>query len=140
MYFTVKNPRSHRKACATNYQKQAPTHKTKSNRTRPRVNIVEGDDFYRVLLAIPGIAKDAISIKVEEQTLTISSEISTALQEGEKYNHREFKVKGFTRNFTLAETADTDRIEAKVEHGILAVTIFKKAEAAKQAARTIDVG
>lgn len=139
MYFAVRNPRIYRKACGTNYQTQTPTNKAKTRGTRPRVNIVESDDYYRILMAIPGITKEAIHVKIEDETLTISSDVKVETQEGETYNHREFKVKGFTRSFALPETADTERIEAKVEHGILAVTIFKRAEAAKQAPRNIEI-
>lgn len=139
MYFAVKNPRSYRKACNTNNQTRAQITKSKQRSTRPSVNIVEGNDYYRILLAVPGIAKDSINVKMEDEVLTIASEANLKINEGEKYNHREFKVNSFSRSFVLPETADTERIEAKVENGILGVTIFKKAEAAKQAPRNINV-
>lgn len=139
MYFAVKSPKAYRSNCGTNYQNKAQARQPKQDASRPKVNIVEGEDYYRILLATPGIAKDAIKVKLEEEVLTISTEIKSALQEGEKYNHREFKVDGFSRDFSLPDTADTERIEAKVENGILAVTIFKKAEATKQAPRKIDI-
>ncbi len=139
MYFAVKSPKSYRNTCGTNYQTKARTQNTKTRVVRPKVNIVEGDNYYRILLATPGIAKDAIKVNLEDEVLTISAEIKVALQEGEKYNHQEFKVNGFSRDFSLPDTADTEKIEAKVENGILAVTISKKAEATKQAPRTIDV-
>lgn len=139
MYYAVRSPRAYRKVYSTNQNANRPTNGTKQNATRPRANVVEGDDYYRILLAVPGIAKSDIHVKVEDEVLHISSEANLNLNEGEKYNHREFKVNAFTRNFVLPETADATRIEAKVENGILGVTIYKKAEAVKQAPRNIDV-
>jgi HSP20 family protein len=62
--------------------------------------------------------------------LTVSgSRSAEERREGESYALYERQYGSFTRSFALPETADGERIDAKLENGVLTLTIAKKAQA-----------
>lgn len=96
----------------------------------PTVNIVENDDEFRVELAVPGLTKEDFIVKIDEDNnLQVAMEKKTEKQEGkenEKYLRREFSHAQFKQTMILPENVDIEKIEAKVENGILEITIPKK--------------
>ena len=112
------------------------------NGSQPAVNVKEDADGFTLAVAAPGYAKEEIEVKVDENVLTISSDKNeeTMEKEGEKFTRKEFKYASFKRTFTLPETADTTKIAANYENGILNVAIPKKEEAKPLPARTIEIG
>lgn len=99
----------------------------------PAVNISESDDKYDIELAAPGLKKEDFKINVENNVLTISAESkSEKKEENKKMTRQEFSYSSFTREFTLPETADTNKIVAKYKDGVLNIAISKKEEAKVQ--------
>lgn len=108
--------------------------------TLPKVNIVEDDNGFEVEVAAPGFDKKDFNINVEENVLTISSERKEEQkEEGKNYSRREFSYQSFSRSFTLPDSADADKIKAKYENGILAVSIPKKEEAKPRPPKSISI-
>lgn len=109
--------------------------------TVPAVNIKEGEKDFSLELAIPGFKKEDFNIEIDNDVLTISSEIKkeTEVKE-EKYTRREFSVSSFKRAFTLPETVDADSINASYVDGILKLTLPKRAEALPKPKRLIAIG
>ena len=60
--------------------------------------------------------------------------------EDKKYMRREFSYQSFMRSFTLPETVDPDRIEAKYEDGVLFLDIPKKEVAKTKPVKQIEIG
>ncbi|MDR2840100.1 MAG: Hsp20/alpha crystallin family protein [Paludibacter sp.] len=112
-----------------------------TNTTLPAVNIKEDESAFKVELAAPGIDKEDFKIELNANALKVSSEkkVESETAEGEFFTKREFSYQSFSRAFTLPQTADSDRIEANYEKGILTVTIPKKEDAKPKPARTIDI-
>jgi HSP20 family protein len=109
--------------------------------TLPAVNISENDDAFFVEVAAPGLKKEDFKVKLENDTLTISSERK---QEGvngnEKYSKREFSYQSFNRTFTLAENSvDGDKIKAAYTDGILKIALPKREEVKPKPAREIQI-
>ena len=73
--------------------------------------------------------------------LTVSSdkEIDHETKEGQQFSVREFSYQSFSRSFTLPNTADGEKIEARYEDGILRIIIPKKEEARPKPARNIAI-
>lgn len=112
-----------------------------NNRTSyvPAVNISESADAYHIEMAAPGLTKENIKLHVEDNVLTISSEMSKEDKQSDKrYAKREFSFNSFVRSFNLPDAADHNRIEAAYENGILNVDIGKREEA-KTVARQIEI-
>lgn len=93
----------------------------------PSVDISENDTEFTLLADIPGVDPKDIDISMEKGVLTIRGERSSEnIDEGENYRRVERQSGQFYRRFTLPDSADADKIEAKSEHGVLTVTIPKQ--------------
>jgi len=88
----------------------------------PSANILENNQGFELLLAIPGIQKEDVKISLEKNILNVSSEKETAkIDEDTRFTRREFVFGTFSRSFTLPDTIDTDKIS-----DFLAIVQFSK--------------
>lgn len=112
-----------------------------TNTTLPSVNIKESNEAFEVDVAAPGFSKDDFKIELNHDLLTVSSEkkVNQETKDGQEFTRREFSYQSFSRSFTLPNTADSEKIGAKYENGILRVTIPKKEEAKPKPKRQIDI-
>ena len=112
-----------------------------TNTTLPSVNIKENSDEFKVEVAAPGFEKGDFKLELNHDVLTISSEkqIENETKEDESYSKREFSYQSFTRSFTLPHSADSERIDASYNKGILYVSIPKKEEAKPKPSRMIEI-
>jgi len=95
---------------------------------KPAANVRENEKNYLLELALPGFSKEEITIKFEEDVLTVTAGHQPKEDEqGPKYTWNEFGYKSkYERSFQLPETLDADNIDAKFENGILLITLPKK--------------
>jgi HSP20 family protein len=91
----------------------------------PPVDIYENDSKAIVLKAeIPDVNREDISLKVENNTLTLSGRKQAEKDIKEQQYHRVERTFGsFSRTFTLPATVDTARIAAEYKNGVLSVTL-----------------
>lgn len=93
----------------------------------PSVDISENENAFTILADIPGVDPREIEISMEKGVLTIKGERhSENIEEKENYRRVERQSGQFYRRFTLPDSADADKIEAKSEHGVLRITIPKQ--------------
>jgi HSP20 family protein len=98
-------------------------------RTVPAVNISENDKEFVVELAAPGMKKTDFNINLERNVLSISSEMKNETKdEGRDFTRQEFSYQSFQRAFTLPESVDQEKVEAKYVDGVLKITLNKKEE------------
>jgi len=91
-----------------------------------KIDVREAENEYLVEAELPGIAKDEISIDVENENLCISvTREENVNQDGRNYIHRERRSSSMSRNIRLGD-AKLDAIKAKLDNGILTVTIPKR--------------
>ena len=106
----------------------------------PAVNITEQKNDYLVSLAAPGLKKEDFKIDVDGNMLTISSEKEETKEEKDKrFTRKEYNYSSFSRSFTLPEEINKEKIEAKYEDGVLKISLPRKEEAKKPAAKQIAV-
>ncbi|MCH2488785.1 MAG: Hsp20/alpha crystallin family protein [Flavobacteriales bacterium] len=106
----------------------------------PKVNISETDDAFTVALAAPGMKKDDFKIEIDNQVLSISSEMEQNEEtESDNFTRREFGYSSFQRSFTLPESVDSEKATASYEDGILKLELPKKEEAKKKPPRSISI-
>ena len=80
---------------------------------------------------LPGMSGDELDIQVTANNISISGERKIeAEEEGAKYHRRERDAGRFSRSIGLPGEIDSDKVEAKLDNGILNVVI-SKAEVAK---------
>jgi len=82
----------------------------------------EGDNFV-IDIDLPGVDPAGIDISVDRKVLTVRAERKRADREGVRYVVAERAVGAVTRQVFLSETLETDRLEARYEHGVLTLTI-----------------
>ena len=106
----------------------------------PSVNITENKDQYNVSLAVPGMKKDDFKIDVEGNILTISCEKDETKEENEKrYTRKEYSYSSFSRSFTLPDEVNREKIDARYEEGLLKISLPRKEEVKKFAAKQIAI-
>ncbi|MEU1535784.1 Hsp20/alpha crystallin family protein [Streptomyces fagopyri] len=99
----------------------------------------EGDE-YVVAFDVPGVTADAIDIDVERNMLTVKAERRTTATDGDvKMDLSERPLGVFSRQIMLADTLDTERIQADYDAGVLTLRI-PIAERAKPRKVSIGVG
>ncbi|MET7830583.1 Hsp20/alpha crystallin family protein [Streptomyces sp. NPDC005386] len=99
----------------------------------------EGDE-YVVAFDIPGVAEDALDIDVERNMLTVKVERRPAAKADDvKMELSERPMGVFSRQIVLADTLDTERIQADYDAGVLTLRI-PIAERAKPRKISIGVG
>ena len=106
----------------------------------PAVNITEQKDDYLVSLAAPGLKKEDFKIDVNGNMLTISSEKEESKEEKDKrFTRKEYNYSSFSRSFTLPEEINKEKIDARYEDGVLKISLPRREEAKKPAAKQIAV-
>ena len=95
----------------------------------PAVNIKEIDTGFELDLAAPGLKKEEFSLKVHDNTLTVSTKHEESKEETNdegKYTRKEFSFSSFSRSFNLPEDVDQENIQANYKEGVLKVFIPRK--------------
>lgn len=90
------------------------------------VNVKETETAFELAVAAPGLKKEAFTVSVENNTLTIGykDEQKTGAT-AEVYTRQEFGIAAFERSFKLPKTVNTDAIQATYTDGILSLTLPK---------------
>lgn len=92
----------------------------------PKVDIFETKDALVIEAAVPGMTRDEITVDVHDGILMISGEKRSGDSNNEgNYIYRELKRSTFRRSWTLAENLDPNKISAKLENGMLYLSIGK---------------
>ena len=108
----------------------------------PAINVIEDEDRYKIEVATPGMTKDDFKIHVNKDgNLVIEMEKKeNEEKKDKKYIRKEFAYTRFHQTLILPENAEKDKIEAKVENGVLKVCIPKmQNEVAEPEKRVIEV-
>jgi len=104
---------------------------------RPAVDISEEEDRFVIHADLPGVDPKDIEITMENGVLSLKGERSSEIKDESKGYSRIERAHGtFYRRFSLPDSADADRIEAKGKNGVLEITLPKHE---KQQAKRISV-
>lgn len=97
--------------------------------TYPPVNLWEDEGHFRAEAELPGMPLDALEIFVSEgNQLTIQGERKPVDTHG-AWHRQERGFGKFSRTFTLPGEVDAEKVEAKLEQGVLRVTLPKSERA-----------
>jgi len=95
----------------------------------PNTDIYETDDALTVVMEIPGVQKKDMDIHIENDVLRVEGRVDFGNYEGMEPLYTEYNVGHFARAFTLSSKIDQQQISAKVEDGVLTLTLKKAREA-----------
>lgn len=96
----------------------------------PPFEVKETNEAFVLKADVPGVAEADLDIAVHNSILTVSgTRHAEERKEGESFALYERQYGSFSRSFSLPDTADGERVEAKLDSGVLTLMIWKKAEA-----------
>ena len=98
----------------------------------PRVDVLEDETGITVVADMPGVSKDSLEIKVENDALSIEGAVSAATPQAMEATYAEVRIPRYRRSFTLSRELDTGRIEAQLKDGVLRLRIPKHEQARPQ--------
>lgn len=105
----------------------------------PSMDLREEEDRYLIQADMPGMGKENVSIEVEGALLRISAQREQEMEEKQEgYVRRERGSMRFFRQVRLPENADEGSIKARMENGVLEVSVPKK-RAAEEKRSKIEV-
>ncbi len=98
-----------------------------------RLDVSESDSSYVVKADIPGVRKEDIDVRIDGNQVTISAEIKQEKEEksGSRVLRSERQVGFASRSFTLADSVDDAKADAKFENGVLKLTLPKRSPASQ---------
>jgi HSP20 family protein len=102
----------------------------------PAADIFESEDVITLLADMPGVAASDLTIDLRDSVLTLTGRTRLPTASKESPISREYSSGTFYRQFTLSDTIDQSRIDAKIVDGVLRLEL-PKAERARP--RRIDV-
>jgi len=90
----------------------------------PAVDILNEEDNIILNVELPGVAKENISVNIDERILTIKGERNAKSDEKTDNYYRRERVYGeFKRSFSLSDDIMTDEVSADFKDGILKVIL-----------------
>lgn len=102
----------------------------KPNFSTPAINVIENEKDYKVEVAAPGMNKEDFNIHLNENqelVITVEKNSQDEQKDEKKYLRREFSYTKFQQAFQLPDNVDKEKIGAKVENGVLEITLPKLA-------------
>ena len=104
----------------------------------PAVDIFETDKAITLLADLPGVKAGDLVIDLRDNTLTLSADVASSDDTKEEAVLVEYETGRDYRQFTLSEIINQERIDAKLENGVLRLTLPKveKATPRKIAVKT----
>ena len=116
----------------------------RTNSTAPAVNVKEDEKAYTLEMAAPGLKKEFCRVSINEDgNLCVAIENKLEHKEEDKKQHylrREFSYSNYEQSYTLPDDVKKEEISAKVEDGILYVTLPKMAKEEAKVSRHIEIG
>jgi len=94
----------------------------------PRLNVTETDKAFEVEAELPGVSKEDVKVTVDDQRVLIEAESKheSTKKDGGNIVYAERTANKFVRSFTLPVAVNDANAEAKLENGILMLTLPKK--------------
>lgn len=92
------------------------------------LDLLENDDAFVVRAFVPGVTPEQLEITVQGNVLTIRAQQAREEEQNARYLLRERIGANWFRTIELPGAFDAERIEAKLEHGVLWLTLPKTPE------------
>jgi HSP20 family protein len=96
----------------------------------PTTDIFETAGDLKVVLEMPGVNKDSVDVRVENNVLTINGQVDFAKYQGLKPLYTEYNIGNYSRSFRLSSKIRQEAIEADLNDGVITL-ILPKAEESK---------
>jgi len=93
----------------------------------PRSDAAALEDYYEINVELPGVKTEDVDVSTEDNSLVVRGEKRYEHEEtGRTYFFSEREYGSFQRTFRLPPDADSDKIDAEFNDGILRLKISKR--------------
>ena len=109
---------------------------------RPAIDVAESDSAYVVTLDVPGVGREDVKVSIDGRSVSIVAEAraetppaeapTDAPKASERVILRERATASFARSFTLQSEIDQASSQAKLDNGVLTLTLAKRSPATTQ--------
>jgi HSP20 family protein len=102
----------------------------------PPTDVFENEQSLIVVMEVPGIQRDQVDVRVENNVLTVEGRLDQSKYNGLQPVYTEYNIGNYARSFQLSSQIDQNGIKAELTDGVMTLTL-PKAETAK--ARRIKI-
>lgn len=95
----------------------------------PNVDIFESETEITLMADIPGVRPEGLTIDLRDNTLTLVAETPAAEKPEEEIIYSEYATGKYYRQFSLSEVIDQEKIDARLNNGVLQLVLKKVARA-----------
>jgi HSP20 family protein len=95
----------------------------------PQTDIIENKESLIVIMDLPGVKKEDLRVKLEDNILEVEGRISYSPYEKLNPVYTEYNIGNYVRKFTVSYAVDTRNIDAFLKDGVLSLTLMKAPEA-----------
>lgn len=94
----------------------------------PALDVAESDTAYTVKLDMPGVAKEDVKVSIDGRLVTVQAKSAqdTEKKDGDRIVYRERASSSYSRSFKLAQEVEQSTSAAKLENGVLSLTLAKR--------------
>jgi HSP20 family protein len=94
----------------------------------PRLDVTETEQTFEVKAEMPGVKKEDVNVSIDGQRVTIEGECQQANEQrqGEQVVYSERSTRKYQRSFTLPTEVDDTSAQARLEDGVLLLSLPKK--------------
>src|ERR1700761_177855 len=91
----------------------------------PSTDVYETEDGLTLVMEMPGVVKDGLDVSLEDGVLRVEGRLDFTNYQGLGPVYTEYNVGHYARSFSLSDKVDQDNIAAKLEDGVLTLTLPK---------------
>jgi len=96
----------------------------------PATDIFETDQALTVIMEMPGVGKDNVDVRVQDDIVTVEGLIDHSKYEGIEPVYTEYNVGNYARSFQVSSKIEQSGISAELKNGVMTL-VLPKAEKAK---------
>lgn len=109
-------------------QGQSPLQQRPELALAPAADIFEDADGISIVLDMPGVTKELLTVKADRNELVIEGEAAIDMPQGMEAAYAEVRSAHYRRSFVLTNELDTGTVEASMKDGVLSIRVPKRAE------------
>lgn len=91
----------------------------------PATDVYETDEGLTLVMEMPGVARDNLEVSLEDGVLNVEGRLDVARYEGLEPVYTEYDIGHYARSFSLSDKVDQENIGARLEGGVLTLTLPK---------------
>lgn len=110
------------------YDRGAVARSPQRAHTGPKVDLADSGTTLTLRAELPGLTKEDVHIELDESTVTLSGLRKDDAPQGYNAHRRERGAFQFTRSFGLPVRVDPERTSARIDNGVLVLTMEKTQE------------